>query len=226
MITMRDSIISDDIVEKWLKAWSLSRELPPPLRYKSGFMVNVGEEKQKIRYVFPELNDDFFQLSKAIEEPWIFLKVCVSPDELGYNLPQRWEIQPQGYMMPCFHLMNDLPLGLPINYKFELSNYNSTIVARVKSLTDELASEGRLIMVDDLAVYDRIFTNQNHRRKGLAAFLIKELEKIALTKGIFKNFLVATEEGKMLYESLGWEVNSFYTSVVITDLERFNIREY
>ena len=214
---MKDSIIFDDIVEKWIKGWCLARELPSPNRFKSGFVVNVGNEKQKIRYVFPKLNDDFYQLSKSINEPWVFLKVCASADKVRNYLSQKWEIQPQGYIMSCFHLMNDLRLSLPNDYKLEFTNYNSTIMARVKTHKGELAAEGRLVLVDDLAIYDRIFTNPKHRRKGLAVFLMKELEKIALSKDIFKNFLVATEEGKLLYESLGWEVSSLYTSIVIAE---------
>jgi hypothetical protein len=79
--------VSYDIIEKWLKAWSLSRKLPLPVRYKSGFKVEVGGKKQKLRYVFPEINDDFVELSKQIDEPWIYLKVCASSDEVkkGYQ---------------------------------------------------------------------------------------------------------------------------------------------
>jgi hypothetical protein len=73
-----EKCISPEIIEKWLTAWSLSRELPLPVTFKSGFKVDVGDEKQKTRYVFPELNDDFIQLSKIIDEPFIFLKVCAS----------------------------------------------------------------------------------------------------------------------------------------------------
>jgi len=42
-----------------------------------------------------------------------------------------------------------------------------------------------------------------------------KLEKIALAKGIKQNVLVATEEGKGLYTSLGWDLFSLYTSIVI-----------
>jgi predicted acetyltransferase len=72
-------------------------------------------------------------------------------------------------------------------------------------------------LVDDLEIYDRISTTINYRRKGLAAVLMNELEKIALSKGIYKNFLATTEEGKLLYKSLGWELYCLYTSVVIAD---------
>ena len=209
--------MSPDIIEKWVKGWCLSRELPLPIKYKSGFKIDIGFEKQKVRYVFPELNDDLIQLSKSIDEPWIFLKVCTSPDKLKNVIPEKWIVQPQGYMMTCFHSMNAINVILNTDYRLEFDEYNSTFVIKIVTKTGELASIGRVVLVDNLAVYDRILTESNHKRKGLATFLMKELEKIALSKGVFNNFLVATEEGKSLYESLGWEVHCLYTSVVITD---------
>lgn len=206
--------ISQDIVGKWLKAWSLSRDLPLPTQYKSGFKVDVGYEKQKARYVFTELNDDFFALAESINEPWIYLKVCASPSELK-SLPERWSIQPQGYMMECFPSMNIPDIILHENYQLEYDHYDSTFVVKIVTKDGKLASVGRVVIVDDLAVYDRISTEENHKRKGLATFLMKELEKIALSQNVSNHFLVATEQGKSLYESLGWELYSLYTSIVI-----------
>lgn len=208
--------ISSDIIENWLKAWSMSRELPLPVKFKSGLKVDVGFEKQKTRYVFTDLNNDFIQLSKDINEPWVFLKVCSPPSEVKLHISKKWIIQPQGYMMSCFHPMTIPDICLHNDYKLEISNYNSSFVIRIVTQTGEVASTGRLILVDELAVYDRILTDDNHKRKGLARFLMKELEKIALSKGISKNFLVATEEGKSLYESLGWKLYCLYTSIVIS----------
>lgn len=207
--------MTSDLIEKWLKGWSLSRELPFPVQFESGFKVDVGIEKQKMRYVFPEFNADFIQLAKSIDEPWIWLKVCASPNEIIPNIPEKWIVQPQGYMMSCFHPMNFKHISLPEGYQLDFDSYNSTFVVKIVADTGELASIGRVVLVDDLAVYDRISTESNHRRKGLATILIKELEKLALSKGIYKNFLVATEEGKTLYQSLGWELYCLYTSVVI-----------
>ena len=207
--------VSSDIVAKWLKAWALSRELPLPVKFKSGFKVDVGYEQQKARYVFSELNDDFISLSNSITEPGIFLKVCASPHKVKRAIPEKWVIQPQGFMMSCPHIMDIPNISLHHDYKLEFDSYNSTFVVRIVTQQGELASAGRVVLIDDLAVYDRISTNSNHRRKGLAKFLMKELEKIALSKNIFQNFLVATEEGKSLYRSLGWEIYSLYTSIVI-----------
>ena len=112
--------ISTDIIEKWLTGWSLSRQVPLPTRFQSGFKVNVGWEKQKTRYVFPNLNDDFLELTKSIAEPWIFLKVCTPADRLRNLLPPGWMIQPQGYMMTCFHRMKERSMNLDGEYRVEL----------------------------------------------------------------------------------------------------------
>lgn len=207
--------VSSVIVESWLKGWSLSRKVPLPVGFKSGFKVDVGDEKQKSRYVFPKLNDDFKELSEAIDEPWVFLKVCASVDEVSPNIPGNWTIEPQGYLMTCFRPMDFPEMSLSQDYHLEFEEYHSTYVVKILAQNGELASTGRVALVDDFAVYDRIITESHHQRKGLGRFLMKELEKISLSKGISKKVLVATEEGKLLYQSLGWELYSLYTSVVI-----------
>lgn len=209
-----DGQVSSDLIEKWLKAWSLSRELPLPVRYKSGWTVDIGEEKQRKRYVFPTCNDDFFELTQTINEPWIFLKVCASFDEFKDKIPGRWVLQPQGYMMYCSSPMKFADKKLPDEYRFEYKRYGSTCLVNIME-NNVVASSGRIVFVDDLAVYDRIFTEKDHRRKGLAGFLMKEFERIALSKGFSHNFLVATVQGKKLYELLGWKLYSPYTSIVI-----------
>lgn len=206
--------ISKDMLKKWLKAWCLSRDLPLPTTYRSGFKVEVGYEKQKARYVFPGLNEDLIALANSITEPWVFLKVCAAPAAFKELLPARWIIQPQGYIMTHAQRMKERPV-LDVQYRVETEENGSVYQVKIIADSGELAASGRLILVDELAVYDRIATDVKHRRKGLAAFVMKTLEGIALSKGTYNNFLVATEEGKLLYSALGWEVFSLYTSAVI-----------
>lgn len=207
--------ISSDIIEKWLMGWSLSREKPLPVKYKSGFKIEVGDPEQKSRYIFTEPNEDFFQLTQQIDEPWVFLKVCASSDEFKNNIPDKWKVWPQGYMMSCFQPMHISNMSLHKDYQLEYDHYNSTSVVKILTKTGEPASIGRVAIFENTAVYDRISTESNHRRKGLASFLMRELEKIALSQGGSNSLLVATEEGRSLYESLGWELYSLFTSIVI-----------
>ena len=207
--------VPSDLLEKWLSAWALSRQLPLPKKYKSGYKVEVGDKQQKARYVFSVLNDDFIQLSASINETWVFLKVCASAEEVKNKIGERWVIQPQGYMMSCVSPMRIPNKGLPQGYHVVLDSYHSTSVIKVTSEDGRLAAIGRLVMIDGLAVYDRISTEEGYQRKGLATFVMAELEKIAVVKNAHLNFLVATEKGKLLYQTLGWKVFSPYTSVVI-----------
>ena len=207
--------ISSDLLERWLRAWSLSRKLPLPIKFKSGYKVDVGDDKQKARYVFTEPNEDYLQLTKTIMETWVFLKVCACAEDLMDVIPDHWVVQPQGYMMSCSSPMTIPKISLPDSYKADVEKYNATTVVRVLTKDGELASVGRLVIVDDLAVYDRISTEENHKRKGLATYLMAELEKVALSHNINTNFLVATEQGRKLYQALGWKVCSPYTTIVI-----------
>ena len=50
--------------QKMAYAWSLTRELPLPTTFKSGFKVEADDVKQK-KYLFPEHND-FIELSNTV----------------------------------------------------------------------------------------------------------------------------------------------------------------
>ncbi|MDB5202764.1 MAG: family N-acetyltransferase [Ferruginibacter sp.] len=210
--------ISVKLMEQWLKAWSLSRKLPAPARFKSGFRVDVGYDNQRARYVFPELNDDFLQLAETIKEPWIYLKVCAPREAVINVISNEWEVEPQRYMMTSGDPMKSRDTVLNQAYKLEYETTDASFIVRIHTGNGDLAAIGHLVIIENLAVYDRISTEPAHRRKGLGSFVMKELERIAVSNGIFNNFLAATEEGKRLYESLGWKVHCLYTSAVIRSL--------
>lgn len=208
--------VSGEWVEKWLTGWSVSRDLPLPEPWESGYKVKVGEEMQKERYVFPQLNNDFIRLARSVSEPWIHLKVCAAYEEFRDLIPGRWKLQPQGYMMKCSGRMKTSSGRIGTDYSLKVTeNKPYSFTVKIMYRETEQAAIGRLIIIDGLAVYDRIRTESSHRRKGLAAQIMKSLESVALSQGITAGLLVATAQGKHLYESLGWEMYSVYTSVLI-----------
>ena len=210
--------VPKDLLEKWLKGWSISRGKPLPEAWKSGYKIQVGDKEQKARYVFPEVSEDFIQLSESIREPWVYLKVCASFEEFGTLIPKRWKMQPQGYMMHCPERMNIRESNLPNGYSMEvLEQQTNSFIVRIYSEDKKEAAIGRLVIIDGLAVYDRIKTEKDHQRKGLATQIIRQLETIALSQNVSNHFLVATEQGKLLYESLGWKLYSLYSSMVIPE---------
>ena len=205
-------------VETWVRGWAMTREVAPPERDSGALRVEVNWPEQKRRYVFNRLSDDVRRLAERIREPWILIKVCAPWDAVGPILPPGWVIPAPGYMM-ARDLAPASELALPNGYAFEFDSRLPLTVAYIKTTAGEVAASGRLGLVEGpigrLAVFDRIRTHEDHRRRGLARTLMTRLGNIALAHGVNRAALVATPEGRLLYSALGWRLHSLYTTALI-----------
>lgn len=68
----------------------------------------------------------------------------------------------------------------------------------------QVAARGRVAVVGSYAILDRIFTSPDCRRQGLGTFVTRALIAIALEQDVEEGLLVATGDGRELYEYLGW----------------------
>lgn len=206
------------LVETWVHGWALTREVGPPERDSGALRVDVNWPEQKQRYVFSRLSDHVRRLAERIVEPWILIKVCAPWEDVQPILPARWVIPAPGYMMNRILRAGPAPV-LPKGYAFEIDSRPPLTVAYIKTASGEIAASGRLGLVDRpagrIAVFDRIRTHDNHRRKGLARALMAAHANRALENGVTRAALVATPEGRLLYEALGWQLHSLYTTALI-----------
>jgi GNAT superfamily N-acetyltransferase len=62
-------------------------------------------------------------------------------------------------------------------------------------------------------VFDRIETHPSHRRKGLARAVMHALDGFNVSEA--RPVLVATTEGRRLYDQLGWTAISPYSTAFI-----------
>lgn len=209
-----EPIANTRVVAAWIKGWALARETPPPVEDHGGFRVDVGWPQQRVRYVFPSISPAMQELAALIAEPWVFLKACASPAEMREALPDRWAIQPLGFMMTCHDAMPG-ELAPPHGYSLDVTEPSPVAIVRVLAPGGELAAIGRVVRVGEFAIYDRIETDAAHRRRGLARAVMKNLESVARHDGATRAVLVATTDGRGLYEALGWELHSLYTTAVI-----------
>ncbi|MDC0709732.1 GNAT family N-acetyltransferase [Stigmatella sp. ncwal1] len=202
------------LVETWVHGWTLTRGTAPPVRDGEALRVDVGWPDQRLRYVYARGSSEVAQRAASIVEPWCFLKVCEAPERVMPGLPPGWVLRPPGFMMRC-----DGPMAgsgrLPSGYALELTGGRSVVVARIIAADGREAAIGRVACVGDCAIYDRISTEPDHRRRGLARALLLALEAAAREKGGRRGVLVATTDGRALYETLGWHLHSLYTTAVI-----------
>lgn len=69
---------------------------------------------------------------------------------------------------------------------------------------EDVAARGRMAVVGEFCILDRIFTAPAYRRQGLGTFVTRALLAIAHEHDVEEGLLIATADGVELYEYLGW----------------------
>ncbi|GAA2706666.1 GNAT family N-acetyltransferase [Actinoplanes palleronii] len=67
-----------------------------------------------------------------------------------------------------------------------------------------VAASGRLAAAETSGVVDQVETAAAHRPRGLGSAVLRALGNRAVGLGLTGGILVATDEGRALYRSLGW----------------------
>lgn len=105
---------------------------------------------------------------------------------------------------------------LPDGYRMELQQTGPVIRASIIAPDGDLAACGCAAEAADVFIYDRIVTAQEHRRKGLGLAVMTALG--ARRRSLAgPQLLVATEDGRRLYETLGWTVLAPFATAVIPE---------
>ena len=212
---MTSSHIDPTLVFAWQTAHSIARGSPLPVHDRGGFRVDTHSEKELKRWVFPRPCDGLRAVAQDIAAPRHYLKLCGSNEELHSALPARWEVQPENYfMMAAVTTLDTKPL--PNGYRMELDQAGPVARARVIAPDGDLAASGCAAEAADVFIYDRIETAQDHRRKGLGIAVMIALGT-ARKSPASPQLLVATEDGRNLYASLGWTVLAPFATATIPE---------
>jgi GNAT superfamily N-acetyltransferase len=202
------------LLDRWLTGWSLARGLPLPQPFGGGLVVEVGWPKQVRRYVFAEAGQALQACAAHIQAPYIYLKAAVEPVQLRQALPPIWQIESPRYFMCCPAPMR--PLGpLPAGYEAQITREHEATVIRLVDATGQIAATGRVVLHQRTVVFDRIETQESHRRKGLGTHMVSALDALAVQTSVSERLLVATEAGRALYQGLGWQVVAPYSTAVL-----------
>lgn len=196
----------------WLTARSLARELPMPVAEHGGFRVDTGSETETVRWVFPCIGAGLKTLARTLHQPRQFLKVCDTAGALRAALPAHWTIHAPSHVMRANGMMPRRQLSDGYSVAVEQSGRVTSV--RIVTDTGILAASGYGAERDGVFVYDRIVTEPEHRRKGLGHVLMQTLHEARANPNSFE-LLVATDDGRALYETLGWEKIASYASASI-----------
>lgn len=186
-----------------------------PILDRGGFRVDTNSLKEVRRWVFPRLCDGLSLIGQDVAQPHHFIKLCGTAEELRAALPAAWQLQSQSYFM----VAGDSPFParpLPECYRLACDRAGPTAMVRVIAPDGSLAASGYAAEGVGVFIYDRIETAPEHRRMGLGNIVMNALRS-QRKAGNTPELLVATEDGRALYTSLGWRVLSPYSTAVIPD---------
>ncbi|HEY0062075.1 MAG TPA: GNAT family N-acetyltransferase [Telluria sp.] len=199
------------LLERWLTAWSLSRGLPLPVHEQGGLSVEVGWPEQRRRFVFADAGAALQACAAGITEPFVHLKAPVAPAAMQQALPPGWELEELRYLMSCRVAMSGA-VAVPSGYSLNIEPAHGAQLIRLIDASGTTAASGKLVLHGATAVFDQIETHEQHRRKGLASVVMRELDRLAEQAKVSERLLVATEAGRPLYLALGWDVLAPYST--------------
>jgi len=204
-----------DLIALFARGWAMTRSLAPPRPSHGGLHIEVGEPDQKARYIFPAFEPEVIgELARTISKPWIYLKICDSPDKIRAVLTPQWVLrEPATWIMTC--AIATAVVRVPQPYTLSIEETGTALLQATIRHESQAVAGGRIALLGETVMFDQIITHESHRRRGLGRSVMQSLINAALDRGAHGGLLSATEMGRSLYETIGWSVHSPYTSAVI-----------
>ncbi|MEH1167275.1 GNAT family N-acetyltransferase [Micromonospora sp. CPCC 205539] len=173
-----------------------------------GWRLQVGVAGHRVRYVLAAHDDDasLAELGRRQAAPGTWIKAAADPADLRKALPATWSMADTGHLMTVpFTASTATP---PASYTTQIAVLGDVIIASVLDTAGEIAASGRLAPADQVGVIDQVETAPAHRRRGLGSAVMHTLSHHAVRLGMHTGVLVATDEGRDLYRTLGWKVRT------------------
>lgn len=203
------------IATAWAKGWTLTRNKALPVSQPYGCKIDLGLPEHLERHVV--VDDDAHilrELISTLQTSGTWLKVCAHPEQVIPLLHESWQVQPPEYLMAV--ALNDTAAVAHDGYRLSLSTSGAVTDAELRGMDGELAARGRAAHSDGIATFDQIVTEPAHQRKGLGRVIMATLAKRSIAQGANVGVLVATEQGRSLYQAIGWTLVSPVTAAVMT----------
>lgn len=181
---------------------------PPALRF------DVGKPDQAARFILRDASGEAAAAAfAAIDTPHVYVDLAAPRGTILPHIPPRWRPRDPMWLMAAG--TDALPVSDPApDFAIEIDESPHRFEAVARHADGSLAARGVLGIHGTIAVYDQIVTEPQFGRRGLGSAIMAELGRLAVRRGIAEWLLVATADGKALYERLGWTLRSDIVSVI------------
>ncbi|AXE28143.1 N-acetyltransferase (plasmid) [Streptomyces globosus] len=206
--------IESELIRRWLNGWTAARSLPEAESVGSagdGLRSRCDQPGREVEVFALRADEDPASLTRlaaavaaARQTTWLTVPTQ-RPDAVeavvnaaGLELLHRSE-----WLMSAD--LGGHPQHAPAApYEREVRTDGPVTAVSLRHPSGEVAARGTVAVVGADAVADRIETDPAHRRRGLGRAVMGALAEAAVAQGARTGLLIASEEGRRLYSSLGW----------------------
>ncbi|MDI1460785.1 GNAT family N-acetyltransferase [Catellatospora sp. KI3] len=199
-----------DVLRGWAKGLAAVRRNSVPVETPWGLRIDEVRPKTRARcLVFRDDLDAVRGAANDATAPHGVVIVAAAEDAAAAVLGPAWHSTPPEPIMTT--TLRLAPSSVPAGYDLSTTIDAGVIHVRVHS-DGEVVAAGYTAVVDGVAVVDRVGTDTAHQRRGLGTAVMNALTVAAMDQGAASAVLHGTEEGRALYEGLGWRLHSNITS--------------
>lgn len=201
--TRADAESLTERVDIWLTGFAESRRVPVR-RTGAVTEVEVGATERRLELVLVEPDDALLDstLARLIGTTDVWSTVFTAAPR-AWVLPAGVQEQLTGEMLMTTTLAA-ARVPTPAVGRLELEPDGDRALVRV--VDDEShAAHGQVAVVGNDAIFDRIGTESDYRRRGLGTVVMQCLTAWALEQGAARGILAASPDGQALYAPLGWK---------------------
>jgi GNAT superfamily N-acetyltransferase len=173
-------------------------------------VVEIGTHGRGVEYVVldadqhPRRIDAAAQAALGARDPW----VTVPTRDGGRTTDRLREHGLRTTALPewmmSIRLDSQRRVNVPDGYLVDVDLTGHLVRLSVRTAAGDLAASAQLAVADDCAVPDKVETSTAHRRRGLGGAMMTALGDAAADLGARRGLLMASTEGRALYNSLGW----------------------
>lgn len=194
-----------DLVMAWGGGRAVSRLTAPPTPVEGGFEVAVGRPSLEIRQVFHTYTHaSLAEAAERLSVPERQILIAGPRALLRESVPSTWTMDDAGHLMATEFAPTRFTV--PEGYRLSVETEEDLTVARVHYFTGDLAASARLGRSGEFGVFDKVITSPAHQRRGLGSTMMRALSNHALGLGMAWGLLVGSDEGRALYEHVGWDL--------------------
>jgi predicted GNAT family acetyltransferase len=201
-----------DVVVRWQRGWGAARALPDAEGDSDGLRVRCLQLGREVEYFALNADEDptsIARLAKRVqaEDAVTWLTVASNDSDRAVAAIERagLVLLKRSERLMVIDLDEHPRRTVPAPYRLDIrSESNRAIEVVVLDEHHDRAASGSIGLSGEDATADKIDTSPDHRRRGLAAAVMSTLTESAQRRGAEHGFLVASEEGQLLYATLGW----------------------